>query len=173
MIHGNNNAFRSVSLAMPLVVAAVHRTKDSAVLARLDALCSQITRHKLDHNGEPPIFYQGTLLQLLQATNADGMPGSPGKDRPNGPYFHQGFPANPVTGRSTVTRTTFFPPTKASAKGGWLFHQDTGQIALDLAEMLDWQILLLTLHRTATARRLFASAGFGGQVVSEVEIKYQ
>jgi len=124
--------------AMPLVVAAVHRTKDAAVLASLNTLRSQIARYKLDHDGEPPIFYQGTLPQLLQATNADGMPGSPGKDRPYGPYFHKGFPANPVTGRSAVTLTKFFPPTKASGKGGWLYHQDTGQIALDLPEMLDW-----------------------------------
>ena len=122
--------------AMPLVVAAVHRTKDTEVLANLDSLRTQISQYKLEHNGEPPILYQGTLPQLLQATNADGMPGLPGKDRPYGPYFHKGLPANPVTRRTTVTLTKVFPPTVASGNGGWLFHADTGQIAIDLPDLL-------------------------------------
>ncbi|MGA2254828.1 MAG: type II secretion system protein [Thermoguttaceae bacterium] len=123
--------------AMPLVVAAVHRTRDSAVLASLHMLRSQIALYKLEHNGEPPILYHDTLPQLLQATNADGVPGLPGSDRPYGPYFHKSLPTNPATGRSTVTPIKVFPPTAASGNGGWLFHPDSGQIAIDLPEMLN------------------------------------
>ena len=81
--------------AMPLVVAAVYRTKDTAVLANPQCVRSQIAQYKLEHNGEPPILYQGTLPQLLQATNAEGMPGPPGKDRPYGPYLQQEFSHEP------------------------------------------------------------------------------
>ncbi|MGO9115201.1 MAG: hypothetical protein ACLP9L_38810 [Thermoguttaceae bacterium] len=122
--------------AVPLVVA-MHRKNDSAVLASLYALRSQISLYKLEHKGTPPILCQGTLPQLLQATNAEGVPGPSGNDRPYGPYLDKGLPANPVTGKSTVTVTKVFPPTVASGNGGWLFHPATGQIAIDLPEMLN------------------------------------
>jgi len=123
--------------AVPYLKAAAQGTKDSAVLQNLYTLRSQIALYKLEHNGEPPLVYQGTLPQLLQATNTDGVLGSPGNDRPYGPYLPKGLPVNPVTGRSIVTPTEVFPPTAASGNGGWLFHQQTGQIAIDLPEMLN------------------------------------
>ncbi len=123
--------------AVPLVVAAVHRKKDSAVLATLYSFRSQIAQYKREHNGEPPIFYKGTLPQLLQSTNAEGVPGPPGEESPYGPYLHKSLPTNPVTGRSTVTLTKVFPPKTASGNGGWLFHPDSGQVAIDLPELLD------------------------------------
>jgi general secretion pathway protein G len=123
--------------AVPLVEESVRHAKDSAVLENLYTLRSQIALYKVEHNGDPPILYQSSFPQLLQATNAEGIPGPPGNDRPCGPYLRNGIPPNPVTGRVMVTSTDVFPPTAASGNGGWLYHQETGQIAIDLPEMLN------------------------------------
>jgi type II secretory pathway pseudopilin PulG len=123
--------------AVPLLEESVRHAKDSAALENLYALRSQIALYKVEHNGDAPLIYQGSLPQLLQATSADGVPGPPGGDKPCGPYFHSGIPPNPITGRAIVTLTDVFPPTAASGNGGWLFHQETGQIAIDMPEMLN------------------------------------
>ena len=122
---------------VPLVEETVRRAKDTAVLENLYTLRSQIALYKMEHNGDPPILYEGSLPQLLQATNSEGIPGLPGNDRPCGPYLRNGIPPNPVTGRVVITPTNVFPPTAASGNGGWLFNQETGQIAIDLPDMLN------------------------------------
>jgi hypothetical protein len=54
-----------------------------------------------------------------------------------GPYLPEGIPANPLTGRSVITATETFPPEAASGQGGWLYQQETGQIAPDLPNILN------------------------------------
>lgn len=123
--------------AVPFLKSKAQGAMDSVVLDNLYTLRSQIALYKMDHRGDAPIFYQGTLPQLTQATNAEGVPGAPGNEQPFGPYFCKGLPANPVTGRTTVTLTDTFPPMVASGNGGWLYHQKTGQIAIDSPELLN------------------------------------
>ena len=123
--------------AVPLIERVAYRAKDSAVLENLYTLRSQIALYKLEHNGEPPILYQGSFPQLLQATNADGVPGPRGDDRPFGPYLQSGIPINALTGRAIIVLSDVFPPTAASGNGGWLYHQESGQIAIDLPDMLN------------------------------------
>src|SRR5271157_1375337 len=65
----------TVSAAAVPVVWAMHRNKDSVALASLYTIRSQISLYKLEHNGKAPILCRGTLPQLLQATNAEGVPG--------------------------------------------------------------------------------------------------
>jgi hypothetical protein len=122
---------------VPLLESSVAGARDAAVLDNLYTLRSQIGLYMLEHNGDPPILYQGSFPQLLQATNAEGVPGPSGGNRPYGPYLHNGIPRNPVTGRAIITLTEVFPPQAASGNGGWLFHQESGQIAIDLPEFLD------------------------------------
>lgn len=123
------------AIAMPLVTAAGEQARESALLQNLRTLRAQIELYKLEHGGEVPLLYEGTFPQLTEATNAAGLPGPPGRDHPCGPYFG-GIPANPYTGVSVVTLTETFPPTESTPVGGWLYHQETGQIAADLAEHL-------------------------------------
>ena len=122
--------------AIPLLEAASRGAKESALLQNLHSLRSQIALYKIEHGGEPPLLYEGTLPQLTHATDGAGTPGTPGGKCPYGPYLPNGILVNPVTGRSVVTETNTFPPTACSGNGGWLFHQESGQIAADLPEML-------------------------------------
>ena len=124
------------AVAMPLLNAANDRASSSALQQNLQTFRAQIELYKMEHEGKAPLLYKGTLPQLTHATNAKGIPGPPGEDYPCGPYFPAGIPANPYTGVSIVTPTETFPPTGPTGVGGWLYHQETGQIAPDLGEDL-------------------------------------
>jgi general secretion pathway protein G len=125
------------AIGIPLIEKASGRAGHTVVLQNLRTLRSQIELYKAEHGGEPPVLYQNTFLQLIRATNAKGIPGEPGSKYPYGPYLHGGVPVNPVTGRSIVTATDTFPPTAPSGNGGWIYHQKTGRIAIDLEEFLE------------------------------------
>ena len=120
--------------AIPVLEAAAQGAKESALRQNLYTLRSQIALYKVEHGGESPVLYQGTFPQLLHATSAVGLPGEPDSRHPFGPYLPGGIPVNPITGRTVVTATDSFPPTAPSGHGGWLYHQESGQIAPDLAE---------------------------------------
>ena len=122
--------------AVPLIEGASDQAKQSVLLQNLYTLRSQIALYKMEHGGEPPVVFQDTLPQLVQATDSAGVPGPRGSQHPWGPYLPLGIPPNPITGRATVTLTDTFPPTAASGNGGWLFHQETGQIGVDLPNLL-------------------------------------
>jgi general secretion pathway protein G len=123
------------AIAMPLVTAAGDQAKSSTLLQNLHTLRAQIELYKLEHAGTAPLLYEGKFPQLTEATNAEGMPGPPGREYPCGPYLSN-IPANPYTGVSVVMPIETFPPTESTSVGGWLYHQPTGQIAPDLADHL-------------------------------------
>ena len=122
------------AVTMPLLNAADESAKSSALQQNLRSLRSQIELYKLEHGDKPPLLFKGGFPQLTHATNADGMPGPPGPQYPHGPYLPAGVPVNPHTGVSEVCPTETFPPTAFTDVGGWLYHQETGRIAPDLAE---------------------------------------
>jgi general secretion pathway protein G len=122
---------------IPLVESVNQRAKLSALEQNLHALRSQIELYKAEHDGRPPVVYEGTFPQLIRATDADGIPGDPSKKFPYGPYLQTGIPVNPFTGRSVVTVTPTFPPPCPSGNGGWLYHEETGQITADTEGLLD------------------------------------
>jgi len=125
------------AVAIPVIEKATRRAQQSTLLENLRILREQIELYKLQHGGAPPVVHEGTFPQLIRATDLLGRLGSPGKKHPLGPYLRSGVPVNPVTGRSVVTLTDTFPPKAASGNGGWLYHQPTGGIAIDLEEYLD------------------------------------
>lgn len=125
------------AVAVPVIEKATERAQQNTLLANLRILREQIELYKLQHVGAPPVLHEGTFPQLIRATDPMGRLGSPGKKYPLGPYLRSGVPVNPVTGRSIVTPTDTFPPEAASGNGGWLYHQRTGAIAIDLEEYLD------------------------------------
>ena len=123
-------------VGIPLIEKVTSRAQHTAVLQNLHMLRSQIELYKLEHKGEAPVLYRNAFPQLIRATNAEGIPGEPGGKYPYGPYLRAGVPLNPITGRSIVTPTDTFPPTAPSGNGGWIYHQETGRIAIDLEEFL-------------------------------------
>ena len=123
--------------AIPLVEGATRQAKSSTLLRNLHTLRSQIELYKLEHGGRPPVVYEGSLPQLIRATDAKGIPGVAGRKYPYGPYLYNGVPVNPISGRSIVVLTDTFPPTEPSGAKGWIYHQQTGQIAVDLPEFIN------------------------------------
>ena len=123
--------------AIPLLETASGNAKHTILIQNLQTLRSQIELYKLEHGGEAPMLYRGTFPQLIRPTNAEGIPGDPGTKHPYGPYLQSGVPINPFTGRSIIILTDTFPPKEPSGNGGWLYHQQTGRIAADLADFID------------------------------------
>jgi hypothetical protein len=82
------------------------------------------------------LLFKGEMPQLTHHTNAEGVPGPAGSQFPYGPYLPEGIPANPFTGSSKVNSTEVFPPSAATGRGGWLYHQETGRITADVEEHL-------------------------------------
>ena len=124
--------------AVPILQTWNHRAKVSATLQSLRVLRSQIELYKLEHGGEPPLLYEGGFPQLTSHTNRHGVPGEGGPDFPYGPYLRMGVPINPLTNGYIVTPTDVFPPVRVSGNGGWLYHQESGQIAPDVEGYLDY-----------------------------------
>jgi len=125
------------SVGIPLLESANHEAQSSSLRQSLRTLRSQIELYKVEHAGRPPLLRDGSLPQLLRATDATGNPGPAGGKFPLGPYLRSGIPINAATGRSIITATDTFPPETSSGNGGWLYHQPSGQIAVDLQEYLD------------------------------------
>jgi general secretion pathway protein G len=121
---------------VPLIERASERAKTASLKQSLRMLRSQIELYKAEHGGQPPLLYDGSLPQLIRATNAAGFPGDPSGEYRYGPYLRNGIPVNPITGRSLITATDVFPPSAPSGNGGWLYHQQSGQIAVDLEEYI-------------------------------------
>lgn len=119
-----------------LIQAASANAKETALRENLRMFRTQIEAYKLQHRGDPPVLFKGDFPQLIEATNAQGIPGQSGTAHPYGPYFRGGIPLNPMTGQSLVTETDTFPPNKPSGNNGWLYHQKTGSLAIDIAEYL-------------------------------------
>jgi len=123
--------------AVPIFETLSHRAKISAMSQNLHTLRSQIELYKVEHNGQPPLLYEGKFPQMTTATNATGVPGAAGPAHPLGPYLRAGVPINPLTGGYKVVATDVFPPKEPSGNGGWLYHQPTGQIAPDVEGYLE------------------------------------
>ncbi len=123
------------AIAAPLVNSANQNARTTALLQNLRTLRNQIECYKAEHGGQLPLLFRGSFPQLVEATNAGGIPGPPGRAFPLGPYLPGGVPINPFTGTNTVRLAETFPPTAATG-GGWLYHQSTGRIAADFEPYL-------------------------------------
>ncbi len=119
---------------IPLFDYASERAKAASLSQVLRTMRIQIGLYEAEHGGEVPLLYEGTLPQLSQSTNSEGIPGPPGKKHPFGPYFPYGIPDNPYNGLSYISPAEHFPPHSVPGVGGWLYHQATGQIAPDLKD---------------------------------------
>lgn len=118
--------------ALPVVSAAGDQAKASTLAQNLRTLRGQIQLYKVEHRGQSPLLFEGTLPQMTEATNAEGEPGPAGPKYPHGPYLRGGIPPNPYSGVATITAAGAAPPSAPSGAGGWLYHEATGQIWPDL-----------------------------------------
>jgi general secretion pathway protein G len=113
---------------IPQFSTSVNDSKVSAMQTDLQSLRSQIQLYSFQHNGAFPTLTGTTIPQLLANTDVTGAVGT-GASFPYGPYMQGQMPVNPIDGNNTVTATAVFPPTAATAAGGWLYYAATGQIA--------------------------------------------
>ncbi|HVC97508.1 MAG TPA: type II secretion system protein [Pirellulales bacterium] len=124
---------------IPQFSSSTNDAKTSSLQFNLHSLRSQIELYKLNHNGALPQLTNGTLPQLMAATDINGNIGVTGPTFPYGPYLlQQTLPANPFTNVNTVTATTSSPPTAPSGTGGWLYNTTTGQLYADQANFLNY-----------------------------------
>jgi general secretion pathway protein G len=123
--------------AVPLINIFQNQANRAAVASNLQTLRTQIALYQAQHNGNLPLLFKGTFPQLTMPTNQAGEPGNGGAAYPYGPYLPQGIPPNPFTGVATVTPVKEFPPPAPTGNGGWVFHQESGRIAPDLAGYLN------------------------------------
>ena len=123
-------------MAIPLVEQGDQKAKAGELQRNLRTLRLEIERYKSEHDNALPVAFEAAMPQLTRATNREGIPGPAGQEHPLGPYLRGGLPTNPFTGRSVITLTEEFPPTTPSGNGGWLYHQQTGQITADHAAFL-------------------------------------
>jgi len=113
---------------IPQFSTSVNDSKVSAMQTNLQSLRTQIQLYGLQHNGAFPALTSASIPQLTANTDINGNVGT-GASFPYGPYMQGQIPVNPIDGNSTVTATAVFPPTAATAAGGWLYDAATGQIA--------------------------------------------
>ncbi len=97
----------------------------------LQSMRKQIELYKFQHPNALPTITGTSLPQLTSMTDANGNIGV-GASFPLGPYI-SALPTNTLDNKNTVTATAVFPPTAATAAGGWLYNAATGQIAPNTA----------------------------------------
>jgi general secretion pathway protein G len=118
------------AVIIPQFVDCSDDAKTSTVKHNLYTMRAQIEMYKNSHGGSVPTLQNGTLAQLISATDASGAIGTPSEKFPYGPYIAGGkFPVNPFDQKSTVSATSVFPPKTSTSDGGWLYHEASGQIA--------------------------------------------
>jgi len=122
--------------AAPILDEVQTQAAEVTLRQNLRTFREQIERYKLEHRGNVPLLYKNGFPQLVNATDAMGVPGKPGRRYPHGPYLPAGIPNNPFTGSNKVTAVDAFPPPQSTGNGGWLYHQATGRICADQAAYL-------------------------------------
>jgi general secretion pathway protein G len=117
--------------------------RESAAKSDLMTIRSQIELYKLQHNGIPPGYVDGTAapiatmeLQLVGTSMVGGAP-SPSTVPAGlflyGPYLRK-IPENPFNHLSTIAYVaagTAFSSAADGTSSGWLYKKETGEFALN------------------------------------------
>ncbi|UCC99274.1 MAG: prepilin-type N-terminal cleavage/methylation domain-containing protein [Phycisphaerales bacterium] len=117
--------------------------KESAAKSNLMTIRSQIELYKLQHNGVPPGYVNGTAasvdvltLQFVGTSTVDGVASSnPNPTSPfiYGPYLKK-IPKNPFNNLSTiayVAEATAFSAAVDGTSSGWLYKKETGEFGIN------------------------------------------
>jgi general secretion pathway protein G len=125
---------------IPQFTSSSEDAQEAAAAYNLHTFRSQIQLYRTEHAGGYPAIANDTdgqpsLPQLFSSTNAAGVTGT-GASFPLGPYMIS-IPNNPYDNKNYVEEATDWPPTAATANGGWLYYPATGQITLNTAGHLN------------------------------------
>jgi general secretion pathway protein G len=118
---------------IPQFATSAEDAKASALKHNLRTMREIILVYQAHHNGSSPSLTSGGLPGLTMATDLTGATSAVRTAAyPFGPYM-KSVPINPFDGKNTVSATATFPPSGATAAGGWLYHSATGRIAANTA----------------------------------------
>lgn len=134
-------------LVVPRVAPAANMEGEKSLRALLQALRTQITLYRAQHNGVAPGYpngdtfsmptYEAFIAQMSQYTNADG---ETSKTRTveftYGPYL-KAMPANPLNSSADIRFVDTAEYTKLIPQGlqGWIYQPSTGTIVANSPDM--------------------------------------
>jgi len=131
------------AIVLPTFQGNVATAKESASKTNLMTIRTQIELYKLQHNGYPPGYINGSgadisavPIQFTGTTRIDGLPSDnpvPSDPFLYGPYLKK-IPPNPFNKLSAITyvaEATAFSAAVDGTSGGWLYKKETGEIAMN------------------------------------------
>jgi general secretion pathway protein G len=131
------------AIVIPTFQGNVATARESASKSNLMTIRTQIELYKLQHNGVPPGYVNGTgvdvsalELQFTGTTTVTGLPSS--NPVPSGPFLYGPYlkkiPKNPYNNLSTIAYVAVATAFSAAVDGtssGWLYKKETGEIAMN------------------------------------------
>ena len=131
------------AIVIPTFQGNVATAKESASKSNLMTIRTQIELYKLQHNGYPPGYINGSVadissvpLQFTGTTRIDGLPlDNPVPSAPflYGPYLKK-IPKNSFNNLSSIAKVdvgTAFSAAVNGTSSGWLYKIETGEIAMN------------------------------------------
>jgi general secretion pathway protein G len=131
------------ALVLPTFSDQATTARESAAKSDLMTIRSQIELYKLQHNGIPPGYVDGTAapvatmeVQLVGTTMVGGAPSPitiPTAPFLYGPYLRK-IPENPFNNLSTIAYVaagTAFSSAADGTSSGWLYKKETGEFAIN------------------------------------------
>lgn len=131
------------SLVIPTFQGHITQAKEAAAKDNLKVFRTQIELYKMQHDGIPPGYINGstapTALLALQFTATTSLTGAvsastvPSGAYVNGPYMMK-MPENPFNKLSNFTYVpdgTAFSAAVDGTSGGWLYKKETAEIRIN------------------------------------------
>jgi general secretion pathway protein G len=131
------------AIALPTFQGHIASARESAAKDSLRTIRTQIELYKLQHDGTPPGYVNGsgapTALMQLQFTATTTVTGAvspstiPSAPYVNGPYIKK-LPENPFNKLSNITyvaEATAFSDAVDGTSSGWLYKKETSEFKLN------------------------------------------
>ena len=128
------------AIVIPTFQGNVATAKESASKSNLMTIRTQIELYKLQHNGYPPGYINGSdadisvvPIQFTGTTRIDGLPSAnpiPSGLFLYGPYLKK-IPQNPYNKLSNIVYATNFSAEVDGTSSGWLYKKETGEVAMN------------------------------------------
>jgi len=132
------------AVVLPTFQGQAESARESAAKDSLKTMRIQIELYKLQHDGTPPGYVNGstapTMLLALQFTATTSVTGAvstskvPSTSYPHGPYIKK-LPENPfnnLTNIAYVTEGTAFSDAVDGTSSGWLYKKETAEFKINL-----------------------------------------
>jgi len=129
------------AIVIPTFQGNVATAKESASKTNLMTIRTQIELYKLQHNGVPPGYADGSpvgeLMFVRQLTATSTVTGAASPSTvPADPYLYgpylKSIPKNPFNDLSTILYAADFAADVDGTSSGWLYIKETGEIAINM-----------------------------------------